>query len=125
MDQQSHHDLVDRLAELSARAGNYALLFLSFAPLAAATILQIPVSAENQKFLIVPNHLMVLALRTWMVAAVPILISILPVTEFLPADQRDKWLHRVRIVKIALTWTGTIAFLFGIRFFFYGFDLKY
>ena len=124
MDQQTHKDLTDRLVELSARAGNYALLFLSFAPLAAATILQIPVSAENQKFLIVPNHNMVLALKVWMTAAVPILISILPITEFVPAEHRDVWLHRVRIAKIVLTWTGTIAFLFGIRFFFYGIDIK-
>ena len=107
------HPLKSRLAELSLRAGNYTLVFLSFAVVTAATILQIPTDAHD---LVIPNKFMVWAIKVWMGAAIPLILAILPVTEIV----KEESLPRVGHVKFALNWVGMGLCIIGIIFFLFG-----
>lgn len=110
---QPEHPLKHRIAELSLRAGNYTLLFLSFAVVAAATFLQIPLGAH---YVAVPNHHMVTALKVWMLSAIPLILAILPVTEIV--DQAH--LKYVARAKFAFNWLGMGLCILGIIFFILG-----
>jgi hypothetical protein len=111
MDQE--HPLKSRLAELSLRAGNYTLVFLSFAVVTAATILQIP---GEQHTIVHPNMYMVWSLKVWMIAAIPLILSILPVTEIVdPAH-----LPNLSKIKFGLNWLGMGLCILGIGFFLFG-----
>jgi hypothetical protein len=105
--------LKHRLAELSLRAGNYTLLFLSFAVVAAATFLQIPLGAH---YVAQPNMHMVTALKVWMLSAIPLILAILPITEIVdPAH-----LHYVAKAKFAANWIGMFLCILGIVYFILG-----
>jgi hypothetical protein len=108
-----HLNLKSRLAELSLRAGNYTLVFLSFAVVTAATILQIPI--ESRSF-VTPNWHMIWALKIWMVSAIPLILAILPVTEIVDPSH----LHRVAKWKFGLNWLGMALCIVGIGFFLFG-----
>lgn len=88
-------------------------MFLSFAVVAAATILQIPPDAHN---LVTPNSHMVTALKLWMVAAIPLILAILPVTEIVHPSQ----LPNVAKWKFGLNWIGIGLCIIGILFFLCG-----
>jgi hypothetical protein len=108
--------LKSRLAELSLRAGNYTLVFLSFAVVTAATILQIPTDAHN---LVVPNWRMVWAVKIWMMAAIPLILAILPVTEIVKPEMLPavgKWKFALNWIGIGLCNVGIIFFLFGLSY---------
>jgi hypothetical protein len=113
MEPDRHLPLKSRLAELSLRAGNYTLVFLSFAVVTAATILQIPTDSHD---IVVPNRSMIWALKIWMVAAIPLILAILPVTEIVDPDH----LHYVAKSKFALNWMGMGCCIAGIILFLYG-----
>jgi hypothetical protein len=108
-----HLTLKSRLAELSLRAGNYTLVFLSFAVVTAATLLQIPTDAHD---IVVPNRRMIWALKVWMVSAIPLILAILPVTEIVDPNH----LHRVAKFKFTLNWLGMGLCILGIIFFLFG-----
>ena|SRR5271157_3846288 len=114
MDQTDRHlPLKNRLAELSLRAGNYTLVFLSFAVVTAATILQIPIDARS---FVTPNWHMIWALKIWMISAIPLILAILPVTEIVNPDH----LPNVGRFKFALNWLGMGLCILGIIFFLFG-----
>lgn len=102
-----------RLAELSARAGNYTLLFLSFATVAAVTFLQIPIDSH---FIARPNYHMVSALKMWMLSAIPLILAILPVSEIV----NEKHLPKLARLKFTMNWLGMIQCIVGIVFFLLG-----
>jgi len=105
----------DRLRELTVRGGGYVLLFLTFAPLAAVTILQIPTDAPGAKYMIHPSAQILDALKAWMVAVIPLFGSILPLTELLErAFSVRTSLKIAKVVKIALIWTGACICIYGI-----------
>ena len=110
---QTEHPLKSRLAELSLRAGNYTLVFLSFAVVTAATILQIPLDSHD---IVVPNKHMIWALKIWMTAAIPLVLAILPVTEIVDPTH----LPYVAKVKFALNWLGIALCNLGIIYFLFG-----
>src|SRR5271157_3426292 len=111
--EQPEHPLKSRLAELSLRAGNYTLVFLSFAVVAASTILQIPTDAHD---IVVPNRNMIWALKVWMVSAIPLILAILPVTEIVSIEH----LHYIAKCKFTLNWIGMGLCIAGIIFFLLG-----
>jgi hypothetical protein len=110
---EQEHPLKSRLAELSLRAGNYTLVFLSFAVVTAATLLQIP---GEQHTIVHPNMYMVWAVKVWMMAAVPLILAILPVTEIVHPDR----LPNVGKWKFGLNWLGMALCILGIGFFLFG-----
>lgn len=114
MSEQAPHPMKHRLAELSQRAGNYTLLFLSFATVAATTFLQIPAKRTVlADYIVVPNWHMVVALKVWMFSAIPLILAILPVTELVDEDK----LHIVGWVKFVANWIGMLLCVVGIIFF--------
>jgi hypothetical protein len=104
-----------RLRELTVRGGGYVLLFLTFAPLAAVTVLQIPTDVPGTKYMIHPSAQILDALKAWMVAVIPIFGSVLPLSEILhhffsvPTS-----LKIAKAAKIALIWSGTGICVYGI-----------
>jgi hypothetical protein len=113
----------DRVRELTVRGGSYVLLFLTFAPLAAVTILQIPTDVVGSKYMIHPSKHVLDALKAWMVAVIPIFGSILPSSELLQhviGLDLPKSLKVAKILKIILIWTGAIICIYGIMEFLRG-----
>jgi hypothetical protein len=113
----------ERLKELTVRGGSYVLLFLTFAPLAAVTILQIPTDVPGTKYMIHPSVQILDALKLWMVAVIPIFGSILPMTELLRHVLRlsiPTSLVVARVIKIVLIWTGALVCIWGILKFLQG-----
>jgi|SRR5271157_4299386 len=108
------HPLKHRLAELSQRAGNYILLFLSFAVVAAATVLQIPAKRTAvADYIIVPNWHMVVALKVWMFSAIPLIVAILPMSEVVSEDM----LQTIGWIKFIANWAGMLLCIVGIFYF--------
>jgi hypothetical protein len=105
----------DRLRELTVRGGGYVLLFLTFAPLAAVTILQIPLDAPETKYMIHPSAAILDALKLWMVAVIPIFGSVIPMTEILQHFfSVPTSLKVAKVIKIVFIWAGAIICIAGI-----------
>lgn len=106
--------LKHRLAELSQRAGNHTLLFLSFAVVAAVTFLQIPAKRTPlADYIALPNWHMVIALKVWMFSAVPLILAFLPMSEVVDED----WLPTIGWVKFIANWIGMLLCVVGIFYF--------
>jgi hypothetical protein len=105
----------DRIRELTVRGGGYVLLFLTFAPLAAVTILQIPTDVPGTKYMIHPSKAILDALKLWMIAVIPIFGSVIPMTEILNHFFSDSMSLKVaKIIKIVLIWIGALICIAGI-----------
>jgi hypothetical protein len=111
----ANDDENSRLRELTVRGGGYVLLFLTFAPLAAVTILQIPTDVPGTKYMIHPSVSILAALKAWMVAVIPIFGSILPTAEILQRIFSVPTAMKIaKYIKITLIWVGVVICVYGI-----------
>jgi hypothetical protein len=103
----SNDDLSNWINKLGDKA-TQLLTFLSFA-IVAVILLE---TAEEPEFGSSEKAAMKWALRLWVAALFPILISIFPVKDFKWGDAR--WYGRARWVKFVLLWVSVFLIISGV-----------
>ena len=107
---QSERDLSERIKELNEK-GTQLLLFLSFALVAGVTLK----AAAKDALTLRQAHALTCAVRLWVVAFFPILISVLPIKELFGSFGLS--LERVRTVKIYLLTSAIVLICVGSGYF--------
>jgi len=108
METAADDPLRKRITELGDKA-TQLLTFLSFAIVAAVIVAGFPQLGYCQRVALK------WALRCWVLAFVPILVSVLPVKEFVWED--DSWYGKVRKWKVVLLWVSVVLILCGVAAF--------
>jgi len=104
--------LTKRIRELGDKA-NQLLLFLSFALVMAAIL-----ETQGHRLGSCQTAFVTIAMRCWVWAIIPIVISVLPLKEL--RESCTRWYNWVRWFKFVLLWVAILSVFLGTVFFLLG-----